>query len=698
MSDIDLQNYVSDKLHEVLGMSDKNVVHYLIGLGKKTDDVEKYVKELNNVLGDEGNFQSVAKDIWNRIPRAVKGENMNRVKERIAKAEEVENQSYKMLSDTDEEDLVIRPTKVKKKKKDREKKKKKKDNTSSSEEDEEKHRLRDLRERDEYAERVKKRDKDKTRNVTEKSDKKAYDEAKKRLQMEEKDRRSLIPNLRDRARKDYVMKRKGEKVESLKEELDEDEKMFDERDLTEREKLERKYKKKIYKIATDYAEVEKEVKVQRYVMPSDKDGYVDTFEDKTVTDGSFVSEQHRWEDSKLDTAVMRFGAKDAKQKDEKHYELLLEEEQIAFVMADKMSGSRKHGDDDSKERLSEHDKKIMSIAETRKSLPIFKYRDLLLQAIEEHQVLIIEGETGSGKTTQLPQYLVEGGYTKDGKKVGCTQPRRVAAMSVAARVAQEMDVKLGNEVGYSIRFEDCSSEKTIVKYMTDGMLLREFLGEPDLESYSVMIIDEAHERTLHTDILFGLIKDIARFRSDIKLLISSATLDAEKFSSFFDDAPIFRIPGRRFPVDIFYTKAPEADYLDACVVTVLQIHLTQPLGDVLVFLSGQEEIETCNELLQERVRKLGTKIKELLILPIYANLPSDMQAKIFEPTPPGARKVVIATNIAETSLTIDGIVYVIDPGFCKQKSYNPRTGMESLVVTPVSKASANQRAGRAGRV
>nr|NVI75442.1 lethal (2) 37Cb [Cucujiformia] len=216
----------------------------------------------------------------------------------------------------------------------------------------------------------------------------------------------------------------------------------------------------------------------------------------------------------------------------------------------------------------------------------------------------------------------------------------VAAMSVAARVAQEMNVKLGNEVGYAIRFEDCTSERTIIKYMTDGTLHREFLSEPDLQSYSVMIIDEAHERTLHTDILFGLVKDIARFRSDLKLLISSATLDAQKFSEFFDGAPIFRIPGRRFPVDIYYTKAPEADYVDACVISVLQIHATQPLGDVLVFLTGQDEIETCQELLTDRIRRLGSKVKELIILPVYANLPSDMQAKIFEPTPPGARKVI----------------------------------------------------------
>jgi pre-mRNA-splicing factor ATP-dependent RNA helicase DHX16 len=271
-------------------------------------------------------------------------------------------------------------------------------------------------------------------------------------------------------------------------------------------------------------------------------------------------------------------------------------------------------------------------------------------------------------------------------------------MSVAARVATEMNVRLGQEVGYSIRFENCTGPKTIIQYMTDGMLLREILTEPDLASYSCLVIDEAHERTLHTDILFGLVKDIVRFRNDLKLIISSATLDAEKFSKYFDDASIFMIPGRMFPVDIFYTKSPEADYVDAAVVTVLQIHVSQPLnGDILVFLTGQEEIETAAEILTQRTRNLGSRIAELIICPIYANLPSDQQAKIFEKTPKGARKVVLATNIAETSLTIDGICFVIDTGFNKQKSYNARSGMESLVVTPVSQAAANQRAGRAGR-
>lgn len=199
---------------------------------------------------------------------------------------------------------------------------------------------------------------------------------------------------------------------------------------------------------------------------------------------------------------------------------------------------------------------------------MYAYRDELLAAIRDHQILVIVAETGSGKTTQIPQYLHEIGYTKFGK-IGITQPKRVAAMSVAARVSEEMGVKLGHEVGYSIRFEDCTSEKTIIKYMTDGMLLREFLGEPDLKSYTCLMIDEAHERTLHTDILFGLVKDIARYRQDLKLLISSATLDAEKFSDYFDNAPIFKVPGRRYPVDLFYTKQPEADYVEASVITAL---------------------------------------------------------------------------------------------------------------------------------
>ena len=301
---------------------------------------------------------------------------------------------------------------------------------------------------------------------------------------------------------------------------------------------------------------------------------------------------------------------------------------------------------------------------SRQELPMFPYRDDMLAAIEEHQILIVVAETGSGKTTQIPQYLHEAGYTGKGK-IGVTQPRRVAAMSVAARVSREVGCKLGHEVGYSIRFEDKTSERTLIKYMTDGMLLRELLQESDLASYSVLMIDEAHERTLHTDVLFGLVKDIARFRPDLKLLISSATLDAAKFSDFFDDAPIFKVPGRRFPVDLYYTKQPEADYVEAAVTTVLQIHVTQPKGDILVFFTGQEEIESAQEMLTIRTRNLGTRVRELQILPVYASLPSDQQAKIFAPTPPNARKVVLATNIAETSLTIDGIIYVIDAGFAK---------------------------------
>ncbi|XP_064536192.1 ATP-dependent RNA helicase DHX8 [Drosophila montana] len=338
----------------------------------------------------------------------------------------------------------------------------------------------------------------------------------------------------------------------------------------------------------------------------------------------------------------------------------------------------------------------LTLVEQRQSLPIYKLRDDLIKAVADNQILIVIGETGSGKTTQITQYLGECGFTARGK-IGCTQPRRVAAMSVAKRVAEEYGCRLGQEVGYTIRFEDCTSPETVIKYMTDGMLLRECLMEAELKTYSVIMLDEAHERTIHTDVLFGLLKTAVQKRPELKLIVTSATLDAVKFSQYFFEAPIFTIPGRTFPVEVLYTKEPETDYLDASLITVMQIHLREPPGDILLFLTGQEEIDTACEILYERMKSLGPDVPELIILPVYSALPSEMQTRIFDPAPAGSRKVVIATNIAETSLTIDGIFYVVDPGFVKQKVYNSKTGMDSLVVTPISQAAAKQRAGRAGR-
>ncbi|GEQ71849.1 hypothetical protein JCM33374_g5535 [Metschnikowia sp. JCM 33374] len=331
--------------------------------------------------------------------------------------------------------------------------------------------------------------------------------------------------------------------------------------------------------------------------------------------------------------------------------------------------------------------RFSDIQAVRKSLPAYRHRQQFLEAIEKSQVLIVVGETGSGKTTQLPQYLYEEGYSKSthgtqGKplKIGCTQPRRVAATSVAQRVAEEVGCDLGQEVGYSIRFEDVSSNKTAIKYLTDGMLLREFLTDPLLSNYSALMIDEAHERTVSTEIVLTLLKDVIKERHDLKLIVASATINAKKFADYFDGAPIFSIPGRRFPVDICYTKNPEANYIQAALTTVFQIHTKHETpGDILVFLTGQEEIETMAETLNDACDKLGSSIKPLIVAPIYANLPPAQQARIFEPTPPNSRKVVLATNIAETSITINGIKYVIDPGYVKENVFNPTTGMESLV-------------------
>lgn len=336
-----------------------------------------------------------------------------------------------------------------------------------------------------------------------------------------------------------------------------------------------------------------------------------------------------------------------------------------------------------------------SLREQREYLPAFAVREDLLNVIRENQVIIVIGETGSGKTTQLTQFLHEDGYSSYGL-IGCTQPRRVAAMSVAKRVSEEMMVKLGTVVGYAIRFEDCTSPDTVIKYMTDGVLLRESLVDSDLGKYSCIIMDEAHERSLNTDILLGLIKNILTRRKDLKLIVTSATLNADRFSRFFGDAPQFNIPGRTFPVDVLFSKSPCEDYVDSAVKQVLTIHLSHPPGDILVFMTGQEDIEVTCQVITERLEQLDNPPK-LLVLPIYSQMPADLQARIFERAENGVRKVIVATNIAETSLTLDGIIYVVDSGYCKLKVYNPRMGMDALQITPISQANSNQRSGRAGR-
>ncbi|AET37505.1 DEAH-box ATP-dependent RNA helicase PRP22 Ecym_1263 [Eremothecium cymbalariae DBVPG len=338
----------------------------------------------------------------------------------------------------------------------------------------------------------------------------------------------------------------------------------------------------------------------------------------------------------------------------------------------------------------------LPIKAQREALPVFKMREKLVRAIRDHQFLVIVGETGSGKTTQITQYLDEEGFSINGL-IGCTQPRRVAAVSVAKRVAEEMGTRVGCEVGYVIRFEDETSALTRIKYMTDGMLQREALLDPLMSKYSVILLDEAHERTVATDVLFGLLKQSALKRPELKVIVTSATLDSDKISKYFMNCPIIQIPGKTFPVDVVYAKTPQVDYIESALDTVMEIHINEPEGDILVFLTGQEEIDTSCEILYERVSTLGNTIQELLILPVYSALPSEIQSKIFEPTPKGSRKVIFATNIAETSITIDGIYYVVDPGFAKVNTYNPRMGMEQLVVAPISQAQANQRKGRAGR-
>ncbi|KAJ1624520.1 pre-mRNA-splicing factor ATP-dependent RNA helicase PRP16 [Pavlovales sp. CCMP2436] len=374
----------------------------------------------------------------------------------------------------------------------------------------------------------------------------------------------------------------------------------------------------------------------------------------------------------------------------------------------------------------------LSLTQQRVRLPVFASRREILYLVETHQTVVIVGHTGCGKTTQIPQYLCEAGWTAGGRVVACTQPRRVAAMTVAARVADEMGVELGADaVGYAVRFDVRACAATQILYLTEGTLMREMLADPLLSRFSVLMVDEAHERGVSTELCLALLKKVQKRRRDLRLVIASATLDAEALANFFGGTKPVRArgpngkPRLQAPVAILslsgarahavhrcFLAQPCADYVTEAVRIVLEIHAEQPAGDVLVFLTGQAEIEAASAMLAEAMAqlKMGRDRRRLAdrhsaaprpdaleVRALHGALGRDAQLAAFAPPSRGARKVVLATNIAETSVTLDGIVFVVDSGFVKMQLFDAKAGTEALAVAPISRAAAKQRAGRAGR-
>ena len=330
-------------------------------------------------------------------------------------------------------------------------------------------------------------------------------------------------------------------------------------------------------------------------------------------------------------------------------------------------------------------------------LPITHKKDEIVHALKHHRVVIIAGETGSGKTTQIPKFCMEAGRGAAGR-IGCTQPRRIAAITVAKRLAEELGEELGRSVGYKIRFDEQSSPNAIVKVMTDGILLAETQKDPFLNEYDTLIVDEAHERSLNIDFTLGILRDLVKKRRDLKLVITSATIDTEKFSKAFDDAPVIEVSGRMYPVEVRYLPVnnhddPEQDdqgYVEAAVEAVDRIHRESRQGDILMFMPTEQDITESIELLR------GRQYPGVTVLPLYARLSAHEQAKVFSRGP--GRKIVVSTNVAETSLTIPGIKYVVDSGLARIPHYSPRTRTTALPVSPISRSSADQRKGRCGRV
>jgi RNA helicase HrpA len=328
-------------------------------------------------------------------------------------------------------------------------------------------------------------------------------------------------------------------------------------------------------------------------------------------------------------------------------------------------------------------------------LPVYQQREKILHELEQNQVIVVESPTGSGKTTQLPLILYHAFYTEAGM-VGVTQPRRIAAVSVCEYIAKQIDSPIPGTVGYKMRFEDKTADTTKIKIMTDGILLQELKTDPYLSKYSVIMVDEAHERSLNIDFILGLLKNIMEARPEFKVIISSATINAEVFSTYFGGAPVVHIETEMYPVQVIYDPpesrgGPEA-LIDKIEQIVVQAVRGKQKGDILIFLSGEK-------LIKDALARLEASpvSKKLLLMPLYGRLSKEEQDRVFIPTPRGKTKVVISTNIAETSVTIDGITMVIDSGLAKLNYYNPKTFTSSLIEGPISRASCNQRKGRAGR-
>ena len=720
----DLQTYVSDSLVK-FGGSDPVIVEFVLNEASSAKTAEQLHDKLSTLLdGEKEDIKDFADSLFKRT--GYKPANKDASKDAAPKAEK---KRYAMVSMNDEVDhAAAAPTakkngssegkKERRKDKDRHRDRKTMrkikddhdDRWGDQSEDEEE----EAAEFEEPAPKKKRRvdySPSPSRSATEDSererDRKELEELDRRLKNKDRRRETKedapkqdFNDVRLKSRQQYLRKRETEKVYLLRKQVEEEEE--EERtnpDLTERELREFAKNRELLELA--------EARLHARDVAEDRDGFhMQDFDqvskketlNKRNKEQEGVSDLQLWEEEQTRRATTTAKLRSSRI-NEKDYEYVFDDSQkLDFVSGGKIPGTMSKEMLIFQQQLDAELKKEATIKEKRKELPMYAFRDQLISALREHQNMIVSSETGSGKTTQIPQYILEENINND-LMIGVTQPRRVAAMSVAARVAEERGTRLGTEVGYSVRFEHKVSDKTKIKFMTDGMLLRELVSDPTLSAYSVIMLDEAHERTLDTDMLLAFLKDLSRARPDLKIIISSATLNSAKFATFLDDCPIFHVPGRTHPVEKMFSQSPEANYLHAAITTVFQIHISQPIGgDILVFLTGQEDIDMGVEQIEETMRKLGNRVRPLIVTPIYSTLPSEMQAKIFEPTPEGARKVVLATNIAETSLTIDGIKYVIDTGLAKENVFNPSTGTSSLQTTPVSRASAEQRAGRAGRV